>query len=103
MKMKRGNRKRGLSIFHYIALILVLLLFGCASTEGKGHWYRTDMTSFDRDVIECRASARYTYILYFPNNQPPPQVREGFDQGIFDQCMKSRSYEWVKEQEEALK
>ncbi len=82
--------------FIYAALLLGVLLYGCAS---NGHWYKPNMTSADRDLIECRASARYTYILYFPNNQPPPQVREGFDQGIFNRCMKSRGYEWVKEQD----
>ena len=82
--------------FMNMALLLGVLLSGCAS---KGHWYKTDMTGFNRDIIECRSSARYTYILYSPNNQPPPQVLEGFDQGIFDRCMKSRGYKWVKEQE----
>ncbi len=78
-----------------VSLLLRVLLPGCAS---KGHWYKPDMTSFDRDALECRTSARYTSIVYFPNNQPP-QVLEGFDQGIFDRCMKIRGYAWVKEVE----
>ncbi len=77
-----------------VSLLLPIALSGCAS---NGHWFKSDMAGYDMDVSECTAWSRYTYLLYPPNYQPP-MVLEGFDRGNFSRCMKSRGYEWVKEE-----
>ncbi len=81
----------------WLAAVFLVLLAVLSACAGNGHWYKPDKMNFDRDVLECKTSAQYTYLIYYPNNQPP-QVLEGFDQGIFNRCMKVRGYEWVNEE-----
>lgn len=86
-----------------VGLLTAFLLSSCVSTV----WYKDGLTEteFNRDAYECQrdvyaaSGPRYRSVdaAPKPNSHPLSNLgdelnRMGFEQGIFEQCMRARGY-----------